>query len=444
MNTRAIRTFWEGNSPDSLLDLSIQCLLRNPAILFYAIDVTREPRRGTRGASAHSRKEIAEKVTEHEDQISEKGPRLYERKTHTVYYEQNGARPPIHLRLHSHHQLPAEVCEKLLTMMHDEGFDLNDSVLTAFGNTSTSRISNVHLRHSTVSDLGLKSLLNHKIHSLDVVGCNQLTETSLGNLNHNCYDSLVELSFSGNLHPDYKKPNSIFPSYIAPNSLEREYILNTPKLQRLCMHDLKITRGQSYFPILFKSLTTLSHLDLSGCYHRDGMDEFKWLPKYLKKSLVYLVLHNVGEVDTEAIRNIIKLDKLRHLDISKVPDKVDEDHFSNPNSILKMIVEGLPDLCSLDISGTNLAGNGVYEQSAEEVRRRNSSRSTDHSQNEPGQDGDVEMTVGQGEMSDREEMPQCDIVGLISRVHKPLDFLGLYKCVYEPNHRAHIPAKQVS
>ena len=55
----------------------------------------------------------------------------------------------------------------------------------------------------------------HKIRSLDLVGCSQLTEASLDQLNHHCYDSLVELSFSGN-HAESKNPNSIFPACIAP------------------------------------------------------------------------------------------------------------------------------------------------------------------------------------------------------------------------------------
>ena len=41
-------------------------------------------------------------------------------------------------------------------------------------------------------------------------------------------------------------------------------------------------------------------------------------------------------------------------------------------------------------------------------------------------------------------MPKCDVVGLISRVDRPLDFLGLYKAQYEACCRAHIPAKEVS
>ena len=55
----------------------------------------------------------------------------------------------------------------------------------------------------------------------------------------------------------------------------------------------------------------------------------------------------------------------------------------------------------------------------------------------------VEVTQSKSKVIEIGAMPKCDIVGLTSRVDKPLDFLGLYKCVYEPNHRAHIPAKQV-
>ena len=51
--------------------------------------------------------------------------------------------------------------------------------------------------------------------------------------------------------------------------------------------------------------------------------------------------------------------------------------------------------------------------------------------------------LNESNLDERGEMPKCDIVGLICRVYKPLDFLGLYKCVHDPNHRAHIPAKQV-
>ena len=234
----------------------------------------------------------------------------------------------------------------------------------------------------------------------------------------------------------------------------RGYILNTPKLQRLCMRDLEITQGPSYFPLLFKSLINLTHLDMSGCDHRGGMDQFKWLPKYLKNTLAYLVLHNVREIDKKAIQNIIKLKKLKHLDISKVPDNTDFFKYADPNAILKLIVEGLPELSSLDISATNLAGNGVFEynqnMNGDVHRREQRERNEDNFESESISSSDQESESNEmdadveNNLNDRGEMPKCDIVGLISRVKCPLDFLGLYKCIHEPCSRVHIPAREVS
>lgn len=211
------------------------------------------------------------------------------------------------------------------------------------------------------------------------------------------------------------------------NYQKRGYILNAPKLQRLSMLDVVIKRDLSYFTLLFKNLTNLTHLDMSSCEHRDGMDEFKWLPKYLKNTLVYLVLHNVGELDTRAIKNIVKLDKLKHLDISMTPERFSNAHYSSPSSILKFIVQRLPDLSSLDISGTNLAHNLVLDSSGKT----------------PEEGNIIEITESDSERIEGGEMPKCDISGLISRVDNPLDFLGLYKCDYKSNHRTRIPAKQV-
>lgn len=47
----------------------------------------------------------------------------------------------------------------------------------------------------------------------------------------------------------------------------------------------------------------------------------------------------------------------RHLDISQSNDK--RKKFNNENETLSEIVTSLPNLVSLDISGTNLAGTGI-------------------------------------------------------------------------------------
>lgn len=50
--------------------------------------------------------------------------------------------------------------------------------------------------------------------------------------------------------------------------------------------------------------------------------------------------------------------RYRHLDISNTDDK--EVIFTIPNHVLRKIIVSLPHLVSLDISGTNLAGEGLY------------------------------------------------------------------------------------
>ena len=73
------------------------------------------------------------------------------------------------------------------------------------------------------------------------------------------------------------------------------------------MDGVYVSLGPSFFHLLFKRLTNLTHLDMSNCGHADGMDEFKWLPKYLKNTLISLVLHDVDEIDIRAIKNIIQI-----------------------------------------------------------------------------------------------------------------------------------------
>lgn len=75
---------------------------------------------------------------------------------------------------------------------------------------------------------------------------------------------------------------------------------------------------------------------------------------------------------------------------------------------LASIVESLPALTHLDISGTNLAGNGVAQFEA------------------------------------KEQIRSSDIPGLVSRANNPLEFLGLYNTAHSACRRHDIPARHVS
>lgn len=100
------------------------------------------------------------------------------------------------------------------------------------------------------------------------------------------------------------------------------------------------------------------------------------------------------------------------MDISQSTTK--HGQFENPNKILADLVNGLPQLVSLDIGGTNLAGRGVAERPS---------------------DTNVE---------DSNLSQLSDIPGLASRIHNPLQFLGLYGTIHGACRRHDIPAKVVS
>ena len=108
----------------------------------------------------------------------------------------------------------------------------------------------------------------------------------------------------------------------------------------------------------------------------------------------------------------------RHLDLSMMDDK--NPPYEQPNQILTRLVTSLPSLSSLDLSGTTLAGTGVFENG--------------NPDDEPQQQQQQQSPAG---------LPGCDIPGLQSRVASPLEFLGLYKTAHEAACRKQIPALKV-
>jgi len=87
-----------------------------------------------------------------------------------------------------------------------------------------------------------------------------------------------------------------------------------------------------------------------------------------------------------------------------------------------MLVESLPFLKCLDISGTNLAGTGNFFLSVI--------------------NSDIKVIIfpiGVAEKTPSGNLA-TDIPGLRSRISNPLDMLGLYGTSHEACHRHHIPA----
>ncbi|XP_071445512.1 protein zer-1 homolog [Hetaerina americana] len=309
--------------------------------------------------------------------------------------------------------LPSEICEKLLEVYQQSGHSLEDKFVKIFENTQTTRLRRVHLRNANITDHGLCILLRHKLMELDLSNCVFITKRSLWHINE-FGDSLLSLvigpavnMLQDTLHHD--STEELGETSSSP-FFKRGFIIRAPNLRRLAVRNLNVQVEVWFFRLLVQSLKNLTHLDLSGSY---GLDNLSYLCRL--NNLTSLVLHNVRRLQ-ETIGSICLLEKLRHLDVSQSNEK--HGTFMNENQTLAMLVESLPLLSSLDISGTNLAGTGVAEHSpAPKAQPKNG----------------YEMAA-----------PQTDIPGLSSRVDNPLDFLGLYATHHGACHRHDIPAKKIS
>jgi len=304
--------------------------------------------------------------------------------------------------------LPNEIGEKLFQVACEQHHTVNDKFIHMFRHTRVTRVSLRGQSPGSVSDRGVKYLLRHKLREIDIHNCPQITVQTLNNINK--YSENLQCLYIGNsvqILPDYLQPEGTFSDSDSEhehdgNIYEKQgFIIRAPKLRKLCIRDLFVNRGPTFFELLLHSLTELTHLDLSGAYHKEGMGDFRWLLSLPK--LVSLTLHNVQGVDNGLV-TLCQMNQLLHLDISQCNES--RGQFLNPALFMETLVTSLSKLRSLDISGTNLAGTA----------------------------------------SDRKLYTQfmCDIAGLDSRVEKPLDFLGLYKTHNDASSRLHIPALSVS
>lgn len=293
--------------------------------------------------------------------------------------------------------LPVEICERLLHVRQRGMMQLDNSFVNIFRDKLATRLKRVKLRNTYIDDAGFKQILKHKLIELDVSHCHLLTGASLRYITSHgqCLNSLT---IGENVQI---LPTSLNSTSWKSECFERGYIILAPKLKRLTIKNVHTPGDPTFFHLLLKTLTNLTHLDLSDC---GELGNLCFLPQLV--NLTSLILYNVEGLQ-EAVPSICQLTKLKHLDISQSKDRSGK--YRNENQVLATIVEHLPYLVSLDISGTNLAGTGVAEYS-------------------PGKNRVI---------------PASDIPGLSSRVQNPFQFLGLYGTSHGACQRHDIPAKMV-
>eukprot|EP00096_Caligus_rogercresseyi_P002418 TRINITY_DN1453_c0_g2_i1.p1 TRINITY_DN1453_c0_g2~~TRINITY_DN1453_c0_g2_i1.p1 ORF type:complete len:838 (-),score=283.76 TRINITY_DN1453_c0_g2_i1:244-2757(-) len=392
------KTIWEPNSPDSLVDIVTRYCLRNPVTYSQLIEVNPETGEEIRVPEPPKRPSEADTLLGIGD--DEEDQELFSSKEET-------SSGRVFRRLLPGIHLPAVICEKLLFMAKEEGIDINDEFLSVFSDTEASPLCSVSIHDSTLSNAGLEILLRHQLRDLDIQNCCRLSTEVFESLNK--YSSnLVNLSVVGlcNVFPHVNFPacSDAEDECDCPGKEEEESLhFGALRLSSLCIVDMEDHRGDPLLGLLLKSLTNLTHLDLSGLFNVQPLGNAAFLRHV--PNLVSLVLHNVSGIQS-ALKDICELKKLKHLDLSRrIEFSSQEYDFDNPYYILKQIAENLPQLESLDISGTNLDETGLCDVKLDST---------------------------------------CDIPGLESRMSNPLEFLGLYNTRMEACRRSNIPALEIA
>jgi Zyg-11 protein homolog len=211
--------------------------------------------------------------------------------------------------------------------------DINDNFINVFKDINRTPLKFVSLRNSSITDEGMRHLLEHKLISLSLWYCDKMTHASWQPLIANG-DELRNLEL-GKLVDMLKnrEPNEKTPL---------DFQLQLPKLRRLVLNGVALQSS-----VTFSHLHELTYLDLTACLFADfSLESLTYLPQ-----LQTLILFNVWPLDRE-IKTICKLKGLRTLDISLSKSMMPS--YKDPDRTLDMIVSNLPYLEHLDISGTNL------------------------------------------------------------------------------------------
>lgn len=292
------------------------------------------------------------------------------------------------LCLNDHIVLPKDICDRLLEAYQQFHRHLDDKFISLLRDRNRTSLKVVHLRNSTLTNEGLEILMRHKLYSLSMWYCDRITVNS-HHLLARYGEGLrsLELGISSHLLQN-SEPNEKEPI---------DFQFNCPHLRRLVLNGVVMN-----IRLQFAHLRDLNHLDLTSCVLANfNLDALGSLPQ-----LHTLILFNVWPIANQ-LHAICCLRRLRTLDISISSSGNGHGTYDLPDQTLEMLMENLRELTHLDISGTNLAGNGVA------TKESNFKVNT-------------------------------DIPGLASRTQRPLQFLGLYHTAHWACKRYDIPAIEIA
>ncbi|XP_077986928.1 protein zer-1 homolog, partial [Glandiceps talaboti] len=252
--------------------------------------------------------------------------------------------------------LPVEICDKLISRLTADG-NTTDVFLNLFSNTTATRLHQVDLHGCENIVTGIQSICRHDIVELDISGCIKIESSALQYLQLLC-PTLRSLNVNG--------CHSLMYGATAEN-----FAFVNLRLLDIGNTSLHPQQLQQIIP----PLISLTSLDLSRVV-KDGDLTFLHNLKFTLRSLV--LFDCMLRLDSsESFLFLHNMTALRHLDISQERGEI-QIMMSSPN-VLDDLLDKLPNLVSLDVSGTDLyhhhhhvssAGGGKVVKMANNLRHR--------------------------------------------------------------------------
>ncbi|XP_052789748.1 protein zer-1 homolog [Mya arenaria] len=307
--------------------------------------------------------------------------------------------------------------------------DPSDNVFGMFNNRATTSLTELPLRYTAVTNEQLNFLCLHPIRKLDISYCSEIKSQFIDAINQ-ASRTLQYLQIGGNdvierldylLHEEKDENTHVKER---GDASQQKHTLDLPHLRSLCLREFQGFKPIDDMPVeshkiierVIQPLRSLTHLDLYLCGWGLGQRFLIEIGNLDLPNLVSLTLCDTLNGSEQAFDNLMKLRKLRHLDISQADDAnwYLPVKYRNPEKRLSRLLEAMPNLQSLDISGTNLAGELPVDFS---VSHRLEPKKQE------------------------EEPKQCALPGNDGR---HFDFLGLLNCPGDPCQRANLPASKIT
>lgn len=191
--------------------------------------------------------------------------------------------------------LPRELCESLLHSYQRSGRTVDDRFANIFANKRQTCLQKATIWNSSITDDGLRKILQYNLRELDLAYCNSLTSDSFDVINqHGANLKLLSLGNEVNVM-----------NCISEKKYDQHF-LNTPNLTHLVLNHVLPTSVPRFYENMLLSLPKLTYLDLSCCEALGNMSYLTYCP-----NLVSLTLFNCAPLQ-QAIPNICQLTKLRY------------------------------------------------------------------------------------------------------------------------------------